>query len=207
MNRSIAFFDFDGTLTRGDTLIPFLRMVRGAARLGLDLLSTSPTLVGYALGIVPNHRAKEALLRSSIGGLALEYLQAQGRSFAEHHLPSMLRKVAVERFLAHRANGDICVLVSASLDVYLQPWARSFGFDYCIATTLEIDKNGNITGRLQGGNCFGDEKVRRIDNLLSEIGRPLRSYAYGDSRGDMPMLSMVDEGFWVERDSCITKFK
>ena len=181
-------------------------MVRGATGLGVDLLATSPALVAYALRVLPNDRAKEALLGNSIGGLTLERLQAQGRRFAEHHVPRMLRKVTVDRFFVHRSNGDLCVLVSASLEAYLQPWASSFGFDYCIASTLETDANGCVTGSLKDGNCFGAEKVRRIENLLGEIGRPLRSYAYGDSRGDIPMLSMVDDGFWIRRDSCITKF-
>jgi phosphatidylglycerophosphatase C len=199
MSRPVAFFDFDGTLTRGDSLIPFLRMVRGTSRFALDLLAASPWLSAYAVGLIRNDIAKEVLLRKSIGGASLDALQAHGRYFAEHFVSKMLRTDMMARLRDHQKQGDCCVLVSASLDIYLEPWAKTAGFDYCITSSLVVDANGAITGRLLDGNCFGEEKVRRIQHLLDKIGTPSRSYAYGDSEGDIPMLSMVDEGYRVQK--------
>jgi len=143
--------------------------------------------------------AKEVLLRKSIGGTSLDDLRADGRCFAEHFVAKMLRADMMERLRKHQEQGDCCVLVSASLDLYLEPWAKMIGFDYCITSSLVIDANGTATGVLRGGNCFGEEKVHRIKRLLNKIGRPSRSYAYGDSQGDIPMLSMVDEGYRVQK--------
>jgi len=199
MNRPVAFFDFDGTLTRGDSLIPFLRMVRGTSRFAFDLVAASPWLSAYAVGLVRNDIAKEVLLRKSIGGTSLDALHAHGRYFAEHFVSKMLRTDMMTRLRDHQEQGDCCVLVSASLDLYLEPWANTVGFDYCITSSLVADANGAATGRLRDGNCFGEEKVHRIQHLLGKIGTPSRSYAYGDSQGDIPMLSMVDEGYRVQK--------
>ena len=199
MSRPAALFDFDGTLTHGDSLIPFLRMVRGTSQFARDLLVVSPWLLAYAMRVMRNDRAKEALLRKSIGGIPLDELRAHGQHFAEYYVPGMLRADTVDRFCEHRAQGHLCVLVSASLDIYLKPWAESIGFDYCIASSLEVQSNGKATGLLRGGNCFGENKVHRIQSLFDDIGQPTHTYAYGDSEGDTPMLNMVDEGYRVKK--------
>lgn len=199
--RAVAFFDFDGTLTHGDSLMPFLRMIRGNSLFAFDLIATSPWLIAYTVGLIRNDTAKEALLKKSIGGTSLDTLRVQGQYFAKHFVPKMLRTDTITRLREHQEKGHRCVLVSASLDIYLQPWAQMVGIDYCIASSLEVDENGAVTGILRDGNCFGKEKVCRIQHLLDKIGTPSRSYAYGDSQGDIPMLNMVDVGYRVQKTS------
>lgn len=193
----VALFDFDGTLTSRDSLLPFLKMTRGSLCFGLAMLKVFPVLVGYALKLVQNNVAKELLLINTIGGMSSVVLNTFGEEFAQHIIPAMLRKDMQERLIEHQMKGHCCILVSASLDVYLVPWAKLVGFDYCISTSLEVSAEGVVTGRLNGGNCYGDEKVRRIEQLFSKIGLPSRVYAYGDSDGDVPMIEMADEGYWV----------
>jgi HAD superfamily phosphoserine phosphatase-like hydrolase len=89
------------------------------------------------------------------------------------------------------------VLVSASPDVYLRDWAAAHGVADVLCTALEHDAGGRMTGRLQGRNCYGEEKVRRIRAWLQDRAIPARTYAYGDTRGDLPMLHFVDEGYRV----------
>jgi len=54
------------------------------------------------------------------------------------------------------------VVISASLDLYVRPWAIAVGFDDVIATHLQTLDAGLVTGKLSGANCFGIEKVRRL---------------------------------------------
>lgn len=200
MNRPVAFFDFDGTLTRSDSLIPFLRQVRGA-RFALDLLEFSPWLGAYALRLMKNDYAKEALLSKALAGMSLDNLRKQGQIFAAERIPSMLRPDTMSRLREHQERGHLCVLVSASLDIYLEPWCQKNGFDFCLSSSLATDKDGRASGKLKGANCYGEDKVRRIQNLLENIGMvPPYVYAYGDSKGDIPMLSLANEGFLVRRD-------
>lgn len=201
MTGSVAFFDFDGTLTRSDSLIPFLRYVRGDMRLVADLIAVSPWLSAYAVGLLPNGHAKERLLRQALAGRRHEELCRQGAQFAQAILPRLVRDGALATVRGHQRRGHRCVLVSASLDVYLEPWARQIGFDRCIATRLERDDGGIVSGCLLEGNCYGDEKERRMRNLLDEFGDVSYTYAYGDSKGDRAMLSMVDEGYLINRNA------
>ncbi len=99
----------------------------------------------------------------------------------------------------HQRQGHRCVLVSASMDIYLKPWAAAAGFDDVVCSTLEFH-DGRVTGRLAGGNCYGDEKARRLAQLLGEQDYTL--YAYGDSRGDKELLAMADYGYyrWMPED-------
>lgn len=195
MSTPLAFFDFDGTLTRGDTLVPFLRHVGGSARLAIDLLAASPWLLAHAVGAITNTAAKERLLWQALSGIRLDDLRSDGERFARDRIPGMLRPDTFARLRAHQEQGHRCVLVSASLDLYLLPWSRAQGFDACLSSSLSTDESGNVTGTLQGANCHGEEKVRRIKLLLEESPPPSRTYAYGDSRGDLPMLAIVDEGY------------
>ncbi|MEJ1959737.1 MAG: HAD-IB family phosphatase [Nitrosomonadales bacterium] len=87
------------------------------------------------------------------------------------------------------------MIISASLELYVQPWGTSAGFDDVIATKLEMAGDGCTTGKLSGANCFGIEKIRRLEALLgTREGYTL--YAYGDSRGDRELLSSADYAYY-----------
>ncbi|WP_417504247.1 HAD-IB family hydrolase [Marinomonas gallaica] len=197
MSQKIAFFDFDGTLTLKDSLLPFLKYVRGRERFYLDMLQVSPWLAGYVLRIVPNDIAKSKLLSRSLAGMLKSELCKKGQTFCDGLSDSALNQMMVKRLKEHQAKGHMTVLVSASLDVYLDDWAQKMGFDACLCSRLEQDKAGYVTGRFMGENCYGDEKVHRIERFLSDTVKPIHSYAYGDTLGDLAMLEYVHEGYWV----------
>lgn len=194
MSRPVAFFDFDGTLTRGDSLLPFLRMLVGPGRFYKNLARLSPVFVAYALKILDNGLAKEIVLRNYLSGMRLDELNDAGQKFATEVLPKIECTTGMARLHWHQSQGHLCVLVSASLDVYLKPWAAQAGFDDYITSSLEVDAAGFVTGRLKNGNCFGDEKVRRIKFWLQDKGVS-GEYAYGDSKGDLPMLHFARKGY------------
>jgi len=187
----MAAFDFDGTLTRRDTLLPFLHYYVGTTRFMAMMIRIAPVLLTYAMGILRNDQAKESMLRCFLAGRTLAQVEAAGTKFAALRLPALLRIRALERFKWHLRQGHTCILVSASLTHYLEPWARRAGFDHVLASRLETDATGCVTGRLVEGNCYGVEKARRLRALLA----PRKSctlYAYGDSRGDREMLALAD---------------
>jgi len=194
----VAAFDFDGTLTRHDTLIPFLAYLSGYGGLAGQILRVFPSLFGYAAGWIPNHVAKERLLMAALAGRTYAELLSRGEEFAQQQLPRLLRNDTLEHFRRHRAQGHRCVLVSASLDLYVLPWARHAGFDDVLATRIEVDAAGRVTGRLSGLNCYGAEKVRRLQALLGERSG-YHLVAYGDSRGDFEMLSYANEAYYRNR--------
>jgi phosphatidylglycerophosphatase C len=191
----VAAFDFDGTLTRRETLLPFLLHALGAAAVARHALVLSPTLAGYGLGLIRNDIAKERVFVQCLAGKRLDELQQAGERFAAHVLPGLLRHEAMQRLEWHKRQGHRCVVISASLDIYVRPWAIEAGFDDVIATHLETHGEGHVTGKLSGANCFGIEKVRRLEALLgAREGYSL--YAYGDSRGDRELLSSADHPYY-----------
>jgi phosphatidylglycerophosphatase C len=191
----VAAFDFDGTLTRRDTLLPFLRYLLGDAWLVRHALVLSPTLLGYGLGLINNGVAKERVLIRCLAGMEMDALRQQGKRFAEQVLPGLLRQEALRRFAWHRQQGHRCVAISASLELYVRPWAQSAGFDDVIATQLEVRQDGRVSGKLAGVNCYGHEKILRLEALLGpRSGYSL--YAYGDSRGDRELLSSADYAYY-----------
>ena len=57
----IALFDFDGTITKEDSLIKFISFAVGEIKMLIGMVYLSPMLVGYKLKIIPNYKAKQYL--------------------------------------------------------------------------------------------------------------------------------------------------
>jgi HAD superfamily hydrolase (TIGR01490 family) len=191
----LAVFDLDGTITRGDTLLPFLRFFGGTRSFLLGAVRALPALAGFALGLVSRHAAKEAVLRAFLGGIDGMELQRRGESFARERLPGMVRREAQERLDWHKARGHRCVLLTASPSVYVEPWARAVGFDDVLATQLQYDERGRFTGRFDGANCRGEEKLRRLEAQFGDLAA-LKTFGYGDSPADRAFLERCTEGIY-----------
>jgi HAD superfamily hydrolase (TIGR01490 family) len=183
---AVAVFDFDGTITRGDSTTAFCR-AELAGRLLPTVLRAAPWLAGYPLGLVARQRLKESLLTPLLGGREEPEVRARAADWAARRLPGMVRPAAMDRLGWHRSRGHRVVLASASLDLLLEPWARTAGVDDVLATRLEV-RDGRLTGRLAGRNCYGPEKVARLRALLGDLAE-FELYAYGDSRGDRELLA------------------
>jgi len=128
MKPVVAVFDFDGTLTYRDTLLPFLIHAYGPYSTSCKLTVELPFVFGFALGIIPRQQAKERVLKRFFKGKQLHEIEALGHSFAENSLDKHLRPEGRQRIAWHLSQGHRCILVSASLDVYLKPWAEKMGF-------------------------------------------------------------------------------
>jgi HAD superfamily hydrolase (TIGR01490 family) len=191
----VAAFDFDGTLTRRDTMFPFLMHTLGRTAFVRHVFALLPTLAGYGLGLIRNDIAKEKVFVRCLAGMNMIELRQKAGLFAANVVPGLLRPEAMQRLRWHKQQGHRCVLISASLDLYVRPWAINAGFDEVLATHLQTLDAGLITGKLLGPNCFGIEKVRRLQTLLGDRnGYTL--YAYGDSGGDRELLSSADYAYY-----------
>jgi phosphatidylglycerophosphatase C len=186
----IAAFDFDGTLTRSDTLGPFLRDVCGTAAFVRALAADAPRLVLAGIGAGSRDAAKERMLRRLLGGREHSELVVRGRAFAERVATTGMRSEMVSRLEWHAREGHELAIVSASLDVYLEPIAERLGIGTVLCSRLEVNGAGLVTGNLVGGNCRAAEKLRRIRERFGDDGYEL--WAYGNSAGDAEMLAAAD---------------
>ncbi|MES2955285.1 MAG: HAD family hydrolase [Pseudomonadota bacterium] len=203
----VAAFDFDGTLTRSDTLLPYLWRGLGWPRFLLALLFSGPWLAAFALRLMRNHRAKARLLQVSFRGRTDADIAQWTAAFVRDYLPAQWQPDLLARLRRHQQLGHCCVIVSASPGIYLHDVGRLLGVDGVICTELET-RNGALTGRMATPNCHGEEKVRRLQAWLAERGirKPVVLHAYGDSSGDVPLLNLADYAHyrsqpWVRKPS------
>lgn len=193
-SKVVALFDFDGTITHRDSLLPFLWQLLGPLKLIAYAITMSPLLLGYILHIIPNGVAKERLLGRILGGKDMTWLRVESKRFASDFLPRIVRNECVERIAWHQAQGHRVIIVSASLELYLRPWAEALGVVDILATRLK-EEEGRAGRGFSGVNCFGEAKADRVKEYLGDISA-MEIYAYGDSRGDTQMLAMADHAYY-----------
>jgi HAD superfamily hydrolase (TIGR01490 family) len=191
--KSLALFDFDGTLTCRDSLPDFIRFAVGIRKMVIGAMHLAPILGAYAAKRIENGPAKEKVLGYFFSGWTIRHLKEVGAGYASSRIPEILRPRARERLEWHRNQGHVIAVVSASPDIWLQTWAESLGLQL-ICTSLE-EENGRFSGRYKGINCNGIEKVRRIRERF-DVDSFDTVYAYGDTSGDRPMLALADKPFY-----------
>jgi HAD superfamily hydrolase (TIGR01490 family) len=192
----LAVFDLDGTLTRRDTALPFLALVGGRGRVAAALVRCSPAMARSVLDRARRDDAKERLIRLTLSGRRATDVGAAGAEYATLLAATQLRPDMVARLRWHQAEGHECVIASASVEAYVVPLARQLGVDQVVATRLDVGADGVLTGRLRGANCRGEEKLRRLAELLGS--RPI-GWAYGDSVDDQAMLDRAAHPLVVGR--------
>ena len=183
-------FDFDGTLTWRDSYMAFLRWRAGPARFALGLARLAPASLVY-VGHRDRGRLKAAATREFLGGVTLEVLQSAAEAFARETAADLLRPDAMRRWDDWREQGARLVIVTASPEPVVAPFARLLGADVLIGTRLAMDAEGRLTGAFDGANCRGAEKVAR---LRERFGPKIAlAAAYGDTAGDREMLELAAE--------------
>lgn len=196
----IAAFDFDETLTRRDTVVPFLRRVAGDRGLALGLLARS-----HRVGTAAVRRDRDLLRAMATDrvfrGRPIAEVETHAQVHGDQIVAVGLRPDTSARLAWHREAGHRVVIVSASYEQYVQVVGSHLGVDAVLATRLEVDA-GRCTGRLLGPNCRGPEKVVRLHSWLAEQELSIDEvtlWAYGDSTGDRELLAAADHPHWVRQ--------
>jgi phosphatidylglycerophosphatase C len=188
----IVAFDFDGTLTVSDTFLAFLRWREGAVGYHAGMARLAPALSAFMVNRKVE-KLKAAAVRVFLRGVPMSVLEDEAREYATLAAPVMLRPDALKVWRRHRNDGARMIIVTASPEAIIAPFARGLGADLLIGTGLATDQEGRLTGGLKGRNCRGPEKVRRLQEVFGENVR--LAAAYGDTDGDDDMLDIADEKF------------
>lgn len=190
--RRVAVFDLDGTVTRHDTMVPFLVgwAVRHPGRLW-HLWRLPFSLSRFALGLSDRGRLKSSLVRQVMKGARRDSVAEWAEEFCRSRLPALLNPGALAAIERHRAAGDRLVLLSASVDLYVPAIGRALGFDETICTGLSWSGDA-LEGRLTTENRRGEEKRRCIEQIRARFPGA-RIAAYGNAVSDFAHLAQVDE--------------
>lgn len=197
MKREIAFFDFDGTITKKDTLLEFIKFSKGKIRFYLGFIVNLPHLVAFKLGIISNQSAKEKILRFFLKDMPISVFKQYCEKFSKYVLPKLIRPKALKEIQRLKQNNTLVVIVSASPENWIEEWAQNLQLEL-IASRLELD-GGKVTGKILGKNCHGDEKVSRIREIY-DLSQYYIVAAYGDSIGDRPMLELATTAYYKPFD-------
>jgi HAD superfamily hydrolase (TIGR01490 family) len=188
--RAIAVFDLDGTITRHDTLVPYLLYALRRHPVRLWRLWVVPAaLLRFAItrdrGVL-----KSELIRAVLGGWTRAQINRLGVAYLDQHLPPLIRAGALRAIERHRQAGDYLVLLSASVDLYVPMIGARLGFNETTCTEIAWHHE-RLSGQLTSANRHGAEKTEVIRALRTRY--PLATIAaYGNAHSDLHHLGIVE---------------
>ena len=193
--RCVVAFDFDGTLTIRDSFTAFLRWKAGPGGWALGLLKMAPAMAAYARDR-DRGRIKAASVREFLGGMSRTSLDAEAGQFADAVWDRFIRPDALACWQDWGRRGAHRVIVTASPETTVAPFALRLGAEGLLGTHLVFDAQDRVSGAFAGPNCRGAEKVRRLKAAFGDDVRIIA--AYGDTSGDTEMLAAAEQpGFRV----------
>ncbi|MBF0124129.1 MAG: HAD family hydrolase [Magnetococcales bacterium] len=198
---ALALFDLDNTLLDGDSDYLWGRFL------------VEQKIVDGGWYEQENQRFFEDYHRGSLDIQA--YLRFQGSILARHDLATLqawremflqnsIKPIVLARgrecMDAHRRNGDLVVIVTATNRFITAPVARLLQVDHLLATDMEIVE-GRFSGQAAGVPCFQAGKIYHLRQWIQQTGDTLTgSWFYSDSHNDLPLLQQVDHPVAVDPD-------
>lgn len=190
--KKLYCFDFDGTLTYKDTMFLYLKFYN-PAKFRVQFIRHIPLFVLLKLKLADAEKVKKSFIGSILKGQNETKIKEKSRKFFEVNYPKIVRENAMDFIKNIDQNNTESLLVTASLDIWTQPFADAFKMEL-ISTKAEF-KDGVFTGNFIGKNCNGKEKLERIKKEIADEKYD-KIIAFGDTSGDRPMLNWANEGHY-----------
>lgn len=188
--KKLYCFDFDGTLTYKDTMFLYLKFYN-PTKFRVQFIKHTPLFVLLKLNLLDAEKVKKSFISSILKGETKSKIEKKSQQFFEQYYPEIFRENALEFIKNIDHSQTDCYIVSASLDIWVKPFAEKFKMKL-VATQAEF-KNDIFTGNFVGNNCNGIEKVNRIKEVISSKKYD-KTIAFGDTSGDKEMLDWANEG-------------
>lgn len=187
MPEKLALFDFDGTLCKGDSILPYLLFaIRKGKAPVWQLFPALAGFLGQKMKLCSVEKAKELTLSFLSGRTEEEAAELARRFFQERLQPDFFPE-GIAELQRLKQEGCRIWLVSASPDCYMKVAPEFLPVDGVLATRCEV-KNGRYTGCIPL-NCRGENKLAYLKPLLES--KPEVVAAYGDSASDAPLLRLA----------------
>lgn len=194
---SLVFFDFDKTLTKMDTVVPFGIFVAFRKKKYKEVLALVFITIQSRLGLITNQVFKEKFVKLLIADENEDEITRISGQFFNSFLDYLIKVEVFSLLMKHKMNGDEVCLVSANFDFFLNPLQQKWGLSGIICTQTEL-VNKIFTGKILGKVCHGREKVvRTIAHYGEEAIR--KAIAYGDSASDKHLLNIVKNGYYITK--------
>lgn len=200
----VAIYDLDRTVLRKPTFTLFLLWAawREAPWRLLLLPALAALMIGYALRLYGRDRFKPAAIRLMLGARLSPARAAKlAADFAAWRVPRDVPPGAAACIARDRSEGYRLLMATAAPEFYARAIADALGFDAIVASRHRRDADGNWLPLLDGPNCYGAEKARRVGEWLAANAATGASHirAYSDHASDAPTFALASEAWLVGR--------
>ncbi|CUU50272.1 MULTISPECIES: HAD family hydrolase [Clostridium] len=197
--KKLAIFDIDYTITKKETLMELFKYVIKKDKKNLRFLPRAIYCgIMYAIGIYDERKVKETFLRF-IDGIKEEELAELVKEFYDERLKNILYDDALKMMKKLKNEGYDIYLISASPEFYVNEFYNIKEVDKVIGTKFGFE-NGTFVRKMVGNNCKGEEKVRRLKEVLKDEKIEVdfkESYMFSDSLSDKPLLDLVGKPYLI----------
>ena len=201
-----VIFDLDKTITRHDTYLAFLiEILRLYPQRLLRCAFLPFAVLLYKTRLRDNSWLKQVFLRAIAGGMSRDSIQHCSSRFLEQVLANDIRPAALQTIKCHRDAGHRLVLATASFDFYAEELGRRLGFDAVICTRAGWDAEQKLSGKIQGENCYGKNKLARLQKHFGKQRSQLHLIGYSDHHSDAFFLQWVDQPVTVNPTAKLQK--
>lgn len=187
-----ALWDLDGTLIEGAVTGYLLRHLVQSGRVQKRrLLVMGGYNLLYKLNLLTPagiHRAAADL----VVGWPIDEAQRVMEEVMARHVHRKVYAEAVERIRWHEAQGHVQAIITGGPEFAARLLAQKLGIAHVLGSRTPI-RDGKIAPEFSPADlCFGEAKVARVREFARAQDVDLsRSYAYSDSRSDLPLLREV----------------
>ncbi|QDC43502.1 histidinol-phosphatase [Methylophilus medardicus] len=208
MKQNLALFDLDNTLLAGDSDYNW-----------------SVFLISEGLLDAAQHKARNEQFYEDYKNGSLDiyaFLKFQLQPLSQHpkafldtlhqkYMQTVIRPMMTQKAQAlvdaHKAKGDLCMVITATNSFVTKPIATAYGIEHLIGTDPEM-VDGQFTGGVSGTPSFQQGKVTRLNDWLAARGQTLAdfdtSHFYSDSHNDLPLMKLVTHPVAVDADPTLT---
>ena len=187
-----AFFDYDGTLIEGDSILFWLRYYyRNRPFMRIFQLLGLPALILRLMGLISSHTYKRFMLWP----MSFEHprlLDQLACDFVIEDLAFRFHRPVLDKLWEHDQQGDTVVVISASANFYLKHLHYLLPLDALIlGTEMQWKKGFWGLPRYRDGNLRGENKITRLKQMgFGHAGRG--AHGYSDHHHDLPLLKFVE---------------
>nr|WP_040211150.1 HAD-IB family hydrolase [Clostridium polynesiense] len=197
--QKLAIFDVDYTLTKKETLMELFKfLLKKDPSKFIYLPRAIFSGLMYVIGVYDEKKVKETFLKF-IDGIHERDMEMLVKEFYEKRLSKILYNDAIEMMKNLKNQGYKIYLISASPEFYLKELYNLKIVDKIIGTRF-LCENGYHSRRMEGENCKGEEKVKRLKEELRKENIEVdykNSYMFSDSLSDKPLMDIVGNAYLI----------
>lgn len=209
--EQVSIFDLDRTLTKKPTFTAVLAFISG--RVAPWRLLTAPLVIlamlGYLCKLYSRKRVKEIEQWLLLGsGLKQSVIDREVEHFADRLDSNGFFDEGRATIARESAAGYRVILATAANGFYAHALANRLGIEEVVATP-SLWKDGLLTSKIDGPNCYGLAKREMVERHMHAIGlkrENLHIRFYSDHISDLPMFNWANEPIAVNPSIKLFKY-